>query len=146
MFVVTDGVIRTPGDGSILQGVSRGAVVDVARQLDMPVVEEELQPYDLYTADEAFFSSTFVCVMPVTRIDNRPVGDGRPGPVTQQLLAAWSETVGMDIVGPDGALRRHQQLVQRAPMRRSHAPGERRVTGSQTDFGMGWEPSIPAPR
>ena len=98
MFVVTDGVIRTPGDGSILQGVSRGAVVDVARQLDMPVVEEELQPYDLYTADEAFFSSTFVCVMPVTRIDNRPVGDGRPGPVTQQLLAAWSETVGMDIV------------------------------------------------
>ena len=98
VFIVTDGVIRTPGDGSILQGVSRGAAVDLARQLDIPVVEEELQPYDLYTADEAFFSSTFVCVMPVTKVDNRQVADGRPGPVTQQLLAAWSETVGMDIV------------------------------------------------
>ena len=98
VFIVTDGVIRTPGDGSILQGVSRGAAVDLARQLDIPVVEEELQPYDLYTADEAFFSSTFVCVMPVTKVDNREVADGRTGPVTQQLLAAWSETVGMDIV------------------------------------------------
>ena len=98
VFIVTDGVIRTPGDGSILQGVSRGAAVDLARQLDIPVVEEELQPYDLYTADEAFFSSTFVCVMPVTKVDNRQVADGRPGPVTQQLLTAWSETVGMDIV------------------------------------------------
>ena len=98
VFIVTDGVIRTPGDGSILQGVSRGVAVDMARQLDIPVVEEELQPYDLYTADEAFFSSTFVCVMPVTRVDKRQIGDGKPGPVTQQLLAAWSETVGLDIV------------------------------------------------
>jgi branched-chain amino acid aminotransferase len=98
VFIVTDGVMRTPGDGSVLQGVSRGAAVDLARQLNIPVVEEELQPYDLYTADEAFFTSTFVCVMPVTRIDNRQIGDGQPGPVTQQLLATWSETVGVDIV------------------------------------------------
>ena len=98
VFIVTDGVMRTPGDGSVLQGVSRGTAVDLARQLDIPVVEEELQPYDLYTADEAFFTSTFVCVMPVTRIDNRQIGEGQPGPVTRQLLATWSETVGIDIV------------------------------------------------
>ena len=102
-FMVTNGVLRTPGDRSILQGVSRGMVIDLASQLNIPLVEEELQPYDLYTADEAFFSSTSPCVLPVTRVDKRQVGDGKPGPITQQLLAAWSEAAGLDIV--DQALR-----------------------------------------
>ena len=102
-LIVTDGVIRSPGDRSILQGVSKDMVFDLARQLDIPVVEEDLQPYDLYTADEAFFSSSSVCVLPVTKADNRPVADGKPGPISQQLLAAWSEAVGVDIV--DQALR-----------------------------------------
>ncbi len=103
VFLVTDGVLRLPGDSTLLQGVSRGMVVDLARQLDIPVAEEEMQPYDLYTADEVFFSGTSPCVLPVTRVDRREVGDGKPGPVTEQLLAAWSETVGLDIV--DQALR-----------------------------------------
>ena len=103
VFLVTDGVIRTAGDRSILQGVSRGAVIDLARQLNIPLVEEDLQPYDMYTADEAFFSGTSHCMLPVTRVDNRPIADGKPGPITQQLLAAWSETVGLDVV--DQALR-----------------------------------------
>ena len=99
VFLVTDGAIRTAGDRSILQGVSRGMVYDLARQLEIPVSEEELQPYDLYTADEAFFASTTWCMVPVTHVDKRPIGDGRPGPVTTQLIAAWSEAVGIDIVG-----------------------------------------------
>ncbi len=98
VFLVTNGVVRTPGDTSVLQGVSRAAVIDLAHRLGIPVVEEDLQPYDLYTADEAFFASTSPCVLPVTRVDRRQVGDGKPGPVTQQLLAAWSEEVGLDIV------------------------------------------------
>ncbi len=72
--------------------------MDLARQLNIPIVEEDLQPYDLYTADEAFFSTTPWCVLPITKADNRQVADGKPGPVTQQLLAAWSEMVGLDIV------------------------------------------------
>jgi branched-chain amino acid aminotransferase len=99
VFLVTDGVLRTPGDHSILQGISRGMVFDLAGQLNIPVVEEDLQPYDLYTADEAFFSGTSPCIVPVTRVDKRQVADGKPGPITQQLLAAWSESVGVDIVG-----------------------------------------------
>ena len=98
VLLVTDGVIRSPDDRSILQGVSRGMVFDLARQLEIPFVEEDLQPYDLYTADEAFFSTTSRCIEPVTRVDMRQIGDGKPGPITQQLLAAWSEAVGMDIV------------------------------------------------
>ncbi|MCH8062051.1 MAG: aminotransferase class IV [Chloroflexi bacterium] len=99
VFMVSDGVIRTAGDRSILQGISRATVFDLAEQLNIPIVEEELQPYDLYNADEAFFSGTSPCVLPVTRVDKREVGDGKPGPITQQLLAAWSERVGVDIVG-----------------------------------------------
>ena len=98
VFLGTDGVIRTPGDRNILQGVSRGMVFDLARQLNIPLVEEDLQPYDLYTADEAFFSGTSPCILPVSKVDQREIGDGRPGPIVQQLLSAWSETVGMDIV------------------------------------------------
>ena len=97
-FIVTDGVLRTPGDSSILQGVSRMTVIDLAEQLNIPVAEEDLQPYDLYTADEAFLTSTPYSILPVGRVDNREVTDNIPGPVTNQLLAAWSELVGVDIV------------------------------------------------
>ena len=99
VFVVTDGVIRTPTVYAALQGVSRGMTIDLTRQLDIPLVEEDLQPYDLYTADEAFWTTTSMCVMPMTQVDRRPIGDGKPGPMSQRLLAAWSEAVGIDIVG-----------------------------------------------
>ena len=99
VFVVTDGAIRTPTDYAALQGVSRGMAIDLTRQLDIPLVEEDLQPYDLYTADEAFWTTTSMCVMPMTQVDRRPIGDGKPGPMSQRLLAAWSEAVGIDIVG-----------------------------------------------
>ena len=99
VFLVTNGTIRTSTDRSILQGVSRGMVFDLANQLNIPVAEEDLQPYDLYTADEAFYASSGPCVLPMTRADMRQIGDGKPGPITQQLLAAWSEAVDVDIVG-----------------------------------------------
>ena len=98
VFMITDGVVRTPGDRSILQGVSRGMVFDLAKRLNLPVVEEDLQPYDLYTADEVFFSSTSPCVLPVTQVDKRQISDGKPGPLTRRLLSEWSESVGLNIV------------------------------------------------
>ena len=98
VFLVTDGTIRTATDSDLLQGVSRATVLELAEQLDIAVSEEDLQPYDLYTADEAFLATTPWCVLPVTKADNRAVGDGKPGPIVGQLLAAWSERVGTDIV------------------------------------------------
>jgi branched-subunit amino acid aminotransferase/4-amino-4-deoxychorismate lyase len=73
-------------------------VFDLAKELAIPAVEEELQPYDFYTADEVFIASTSPCVLPVTRMDWRKIGDGIPGPVVHRLLAAWGEAVGVDIV------------------------------------------------
>ena len=99
VFLVSDGAVRTPTDRAALPGISRAMVLDLAEQLQLPNSEEDLQPYDLYTADEAFFSSTPFSILPVTQVDRREIGDGRPGPVTQQLLAAWSEAVGVDMVG-----------------------------------------------
>ncbi len=98
VFLVSGGTIRTATDRSILQGISRSVVFDLADQLGIPIVEEDLQPYDLYTADEAFVSFTGPGVLPMTKADNREIGDGEVGPVVNQLIAAWSELVGVDIV------------------------------------------------
>ena len=98
VFLVTDGVVRTPTDKHILQGVTRGVILELAEQLGIPRSEEDLQPYDFYTADEAFIASTSPCVMPMTRVDGRTVGDGKPGPIVKQLLAGFGELVGVDIV------------------------------------------------
>ena len=113
-FIVNGGVIRTAGDRGVLQGVSRAMVFDLATELEIPCVEEDFQPYDVYTADEAFLTSTSPCVLPVTRVDRRPIGSGAPGPVTARLLTAWSEIVGMDIVAQARRYAPLEQLESRA--------------------------------
>ena len=97
-FIVTDGKIRTAGDSAILQGVTRKVIGELAERLGIPFIEEEIQPYDAYTADEAFLATTPYCVVPVGRVDTRTVGEEVPGPITQQLMAAFSELAGFDIV------------------------------------------------
>ena len=97
LFVVRDGVIATPDTRTVLAGISRRYVISLAYELGIDVVESELQPFHLATADEAFFTGTSPCVLPVTRADGAPIGDGRPGPVTVRLLEAWGAKVGVDI-------------------------------------------------
>lgn len=97
-FIVSDGVLKTPPTANALAGVSRATVLELAADLGVPAQEVDFQPYDIYTADEAFFTSTPYCIMPATRFNGLPVGDGQVGSVTKQLLTAWSERVGMDIV------------------------------------------------
>jgi branched-chain amino acid aminotransferase len=74
------------------------SVMEIADTLGIPAIEDDLQPYDLYTADEAFIASTSPCVVPMTSVDRRTVGDGRPGPVVRQLLAGFGEMLGVDLV------------------------------------------------
>ena len=73
-------------------------ILELATALKIPAEETILQPYDLYTAEELFFTSTPYCIMPATKFNGLPVGDGKVGPVTKRLLSAWSEQVGVDIV------------------------------------------------
>lgn len=98
IFAVADGKLLTPTTENCLAGISRQTVIELAGELQIPVREVRMQPYDLYTADEMFFTSTPYCIMPATRFNNLSIGDGQVGPITKQLLSAWSERVGMDIV------------------------------------------------
>ena len=97
-FIWADGVLKTPHARGALAGISRETVLELAGALDIPTQITDFQPYDIYTADEAFFTSTPYCIMPATKFNGLPVGDGAVGPVTMRLLQAWSDLVGLDIV------------------------------------------------
>jgi branched-chain amino acid aminotransferase len=99
IFCISKGVLKTPSTVNGLAGLSRATALELAQKLGIPTQETVLQPYDLATADEMFFTSTPYCIMPSTKFNNLPVGDGKVGPITSRLLKAWSELVGMDIVG-----------------------------------------------
>ncbi len=98
IFIVQDGTLKTPATTNCLAGISRATVLELAAELGVPTLETTLKPYDLYTADELFFTSTPYCIMPATKFNGLPVGEGQVGPVTKQLLSTWSERVGVDIV------------------------------------------------
>ncbi|MBT4501991.1 MAG: branched-chain amino acid aminotransferase [Gemmatimonadetes bacterium] len=98
-FMVRDGEILTPKPHDILRGVSRGVCMALAGKLGIPMREADIEPYDVRGADEAWFTSTTICMIPITRFDFQQIGDGKPGPIYRRLLGAWSEEVGMDIAG-----------------------------------------------
>jgi branched-chain amino acid aminotransferase len=94
IFIVRDGVIATPGtaDG-ILEGITRDLIIKLARKHNVALVEKSLQRHDLYIADECFLTGSAAEVIPVTKIDGRPIGNGEPGPITKQLHAAFHRHV-----------------------------------------------------
>ena len=98
IMAVKNGVIKTPTDSNILQGVSRDVVLKLARNLGLEVIEENIQPYDLITADEVFLSRTTPGIVPVSKVDNIKIEGEIPGPITQKLLAAYGELVGFDLI------------------------------------------------
>ncbi len=98
IFAVSEGILKTPSLENCLAGVSRQTVLELAQQLNIPLRETILQMYDLYTADEVFFTSTPYCIMPASKFNGLQIGDGTVGPITQKLLSAWGQLVGMDIV------------------------------------------------
>jgi branched-subunit amino acid aminotransferase/4-amino-4-deoxychorismate lyase len=107
-LMVERGTIVSPPAGTILAGVSRATVMELARRLDIPFVERHLRVFNLLNAHEAFTSSTPYCLMPVTRINGAAVGTGKPGPVYRRLIEAWGKEVGLDIIAQiiEGARRR----------------------------------------
>jgi len=96
-LMVERGTLVSPTTVNTLPGVSRATVIELAGKLGIPFVERDIQVYSAMNADEAFLSSTPYGLMPVTKINGVPIGDGMPGPMVRRLLAAWSVEVGLDI-------------------------------------------------
>jgi branched-chain amino acid aminotransferase len=92
VFAVKDGRLATPpADVGILEGVTRGLVLALARAAGIATGEARLRPADLEAADELFITSTVREIVPVTALGSRPVGGGEPGPVTRRLHALFRE-------------------------------------------------------
>jgi D-alanine transaminase len=94
VFAVFDGTLWTHPEGPhILSGVTRATILEVARRLGIPVREEAFLVSRLYGADEAFLSGTNSEVLAIRSVDGRPLGAGRPGPLTARIHAAYLDTV-----------------------------------------------------
>ncbi len=93
IFIVRKGVIRTPPLTSVLEGITRETVMQLAAESGMRVVEERFTRDELYIADEAFFSGTAAEITPIREVDNRAIGTGKPGPITKELQSLFFEIV-----------------------------------------------------
>ena len=96
-LIVEQGTIVSPSLTNTLPGISRQTVIELAQKLGIPFVVKDFQVHSVINADEAFTATTPYCLLPVTKINGLPIGDGRPGPIWKKLLGAWSELVGIDI-------------------------------------------------
>lgn len=87
IFIVKNGVIKTPPpEAGILEGITRNAVIDLAKDAGVEVQETSMVRHDIYVADEAFLTGTAAEVIAVVSLDGRKIGDGTPGPITKDLL------------------------------------------------------------
>jgi branched-chain amino acid aminotransferase len=92
IFLIKQRVIKTPPpDAGILEGITRGAVMKLARSAGYGVLETALTRHDLYTADECFLTGTAAEIVPVVSLDGRKIGTGQPGPVTKELIERFRE-------------------------------------------------------
>lgn len=98
-LIVQKGRVLTPPPRNTLQGISQQVVAELCEQLKIPFEQRNFQTYDVVNADEAFTSSTPYCILPVTRINGKAIGDARPGPVYGELLRAWDQLVGLEVSG-----------------------------------------------
>ena len=97
-FIVKDNVVITPEGKDILRGISREYVIkELCPEIGIKVIEKNIDPYDVHTADEAFMTGTPFCMLPVTKLNGLAIGDGKVGNVFNLLLRHWSENTGVDI-------------------------------------------------
>lgn len=96
-FTVSGGKVFTPEGRNILRGISRAYILELCRDLGIPCEETNMEPYDVYTADEAFMTGTPFCMLPVTALNGELIGNGAVGPIFSTLLTRWGQNVGLDI-------------------------------------------------
>lgn len=95
LFLIKDGLLHTPGKtDDILEGITRDTLITIVKnELGMETLERTIDRTELYQADEAFFCGTGAQVAPIAHIDGRPVGSGKPGPLTQKIQALYFDVV-----------------------------------------------------
>ncbi len=93
LFVIKDGKIYEPEIASALTGITRDSVIQIAREFGLEVQTRRLTRDDIYIADEAFFTGTAAEVTPIRELDNRTIGAGKRGPVTEQIQARFFDIV-----------------------------------------------------
>ena len=96
-FIIKDKAIISPEGRNILRGISRDYTKSLAAELGFDYVEKNIEPYDVYCADEAFITGTPFCILPVTSLNSIPIGSGQFGIITKKLLEKWSKNIGLDI-------------------------------------------------
>jgi branched-chain amino acid aminotransferase len=96
-FIIKDGAVITPEPRNILRGISRDYIIEMCTTLNIECIERNIEPYDVYTADEAFMTGTPFCMLPVTTLNKRQISSGKRGIIFDILLEKWSETVDIDI-------------------------------------------------
>jgi len=111
IFIVRDGVLYTPDLTSALEGITRETIMTLAREQGLEIREKRITRDEVYVADEAFFTGTAAEVTPIREVDNRTIGNGGRGPVTEQLQALYFDQVHgrredypvwLSLVGQDG--------------------------------------------
>lgn len=94
IFIVKNGMLKTPPpDAGILLGITRNTILELAQADGIPTRESALTRLDVYTADECFLTGTGAEVIPVVKVDARPIGSGKPGPITRQLRERYQALV-----------------------------------------------------
>ena len=97
-FIIKNGTVITPEGRNCLVGISRNYVFEVCEELGIKCIEKNIEPYDVYTADEAFMTGTPFCLLPVFRFNETDVGNGKFGKITKKIINKWGENVGVDII------------------------------------------------
>jgi branched-chain amino acid aminotransferase len=97
LYIVKNGEIITPATLNNLRGITRMVVLEIAKSLGITVKEQNIGYFDLYTADEMICTGTAAEVAPITWVDGRTIGSGKPGPVTRQLMAAFKAVTEKEV-------------------------------------------------
>jgi branched-chain amino acid aminotransferase len=94
IFVIKNGIVRTPpSDACILEGITRNTVMELAEKAGIPMREVTLHRHDVYIADEMFLTGSGAEIIPVTKVDDRVIGDGKQGPVTRRLRELFTAAI-----------------------------------------------------
>lgn len=97
-FIIKNNKVITPKAKHCLVGISRNYIFELCEELNMECYEDDIEPYDVYAADEAFITGTPFCILPVFNFNELPVGDGKFGKITKKLIDKWGKNQGVDII------------------------------------------------